>query len=485
MTLTSAIKPATSQKLQPSTQAIHPKYRKPKRTHTDIEILCDQFIRVDSLAVSYAALAKGLRMSITAIENRKRPLPGFRSVPRTGVIYVMHRAYELGFGSHREEWSNLGQGAPECGVLEGGPPRREQILVPPEHHEYGPIGGIAELRQKVADFYNEGYRSDRSSRYTAENVSIAPGGRAAMTRLAAAMGEVNMGHFIPDYTAYEELLSTFKGFVPIPILRGARSGYHSTLSEIEREIVGRGLSAILFSNPCNPTGQLVEGRDLDGWVGLARDCQCTLILDEFYSHYIYSGEDADQPRMVSAAEFIDDVDSDPVVIVDGLTKNWRYPGWRISWIVGPRSIIEQVNSAGSFLDGGANHPFQREAVDLLDPDFARQETRAIQREFRSKRNFMLARLRELGVQIEVEPAGTFYVWADLSHLPAPLNDGMEFFERGLDRKVITVPGAFFDVNPGRRRAQARYKSYTRFSFGPSLDELEMGLDALDDLIHER
>jgi aspartate/methionine/tyrosine aminotransferase len=337
----------------------------------------------------------------------------------------------------------------------------------------------------VADFYNEAYRSDRSSHYTAENVSIAPGGRAAMTRLAAAMGEVNMGHFIPDYTAYEELLSTFKGFVPIPILRGARSGYHSTLSEIEREIVGRGLSAVLFSNPCNPTGQLVEGRDLDGWVGLARDCQCTLILDEFYSHYIYGGEEADQARMVSAAEFIDDVDSDPVVLVDGLTKNWRYPGWRISWIIGPRSIIEQVNSAGSFLDGGANHPFQRQAVDLLEPGFARQETRAIQRAFRPKRDFMLGRLRELGVQIEVEPAGAFYVWADLSLLPAPLNDGMEFFERGLEKKVITVPGAFFDVNPGRRRAQARYKSYSRFSFGPPLDELEMGLDALDDLIHGR
>jgi aspartate/methionine/tyrosine aminotransferase len=37
-------------------------------------------------------------------------------------------------------------------------------------------------------------------------------------------------------------------------------------------------------------------------------------------------------KMVSASEFVDDVDSDPIIIVDGLTKNWRYPGWRISWI---------------------------------------------------------------------------------------------------------------------------------------------------------
>lgn len=421
-------------------------------------------------------------VTTSVIEGRKQPLPGFRSVPRTGVIYVMHRAHALGFGSDRSEWSNLGQGAPECGDLPGAPPRREHLLIPPDHHEYGPIGGIAPLRKKVADFYNEIYRQDRSSKYTAENVSIAPGGRAAMTRIAASLGEVNMGHFIPDYTAYEELLSTFKGFVPIPILRGARSGYQINQEELTREIVGRGLSALLFSNPCNPTGQLVEGDELAQWVDLARECECTFILDEFYSHYVYSDPDPEIAHMVSAAAHIENVDEDPVVIVDGLTKNWRYPGWRLSWIVGPRSVIEQVDSAGSYLDGGANHPFQREAISLLDPDSSRQETTAIQREFRKKRSYMLKRLRAMSIEIEVEPAGAFYIWADLSRLPSPLNDGTAFFEKALERKVITVPGAFFDVNPGKRRARARYQSYTRFSFGPSMSEIQRGLDELETLI---
>ena len=54
--------------------------------------------------------------------------------------------------------------------------------------------------------------------YTAENVSIASGGRLALTRLASALGDINMGHFIPDYTAYEELFSVFKAFTAIPIL---------------------------------------------------------------------------------------------------------------------------------------------------------------------------------------------------------------------------------------------------------------------------
>ncbi|MEE2776069.1 MAG: pyridoxal phosphate-dependent aminotransferase, partial [Acidobacteriota bacterium] len=394
-------------------------------------------------------------------------IPGFRPVPRTGVIYVMHRAEELGLNRDREQWSNLGQGAPECGRLDGAPPRREQLLIPPTRQEYGPIGGIRELRHKVAEFYNETYRQGRSSLYTADNVSIAPGGRAAMTRLAAAMGEVNMGHFIPDYTAYEELLTTFKGFVPIPILLSARAGYKVSLEELEREVIGRGLSAMLCSNPCNPTGQLVQGEDLDNWVTLARETRCTFILDEFYSHYVY-GTDPAQAHMVSSARYIDDVNNDPVIIVDGLTKNWRYPGWRISWILGPKEVIAQATSAGSYLDGGPNHPFQHEAVSLLDRDFAIEETVAIQTEFGAKREYMVARLRSMGVGVEVEPQGAFYVWGNLSGLPSPLDDGMAFFEEGLEEKVITVPGTFFDVNPGQRRAHGRYQNYARFSFGPAL-----------------
>jgi aspartate/methionine/tyrosine aminotransferase len=394
----------------------------------------------------------------------------------------MHRASECGYGRDGETWTNLGQGSPEVGVLEGAPERREKFQLETREHSYGPVGGLDDLRDAVASFYNELYRQKHTSKYTAENVSIAGGGRAAMTRLVASMAEINLGHFIPDYTAYEELLGTFKGFVPIPILLEARQNYRITAEQLEEEIVGRGLSALLFSNPSNPTGQVVAGEDLASWVEVSRRCRSTFILDEFYSHYVYDDPHDRGWSMVSAAEFVDDVDQDPIILVDGLTKNWRYPGWRVSWIVGPKAAIEQVNSAGSFLDGGASHPFQRRAVELLDPELAVQETRAIAREFRVKRAYMSERLQAMGVRIDAEPQGAFYIWADLSELPLPLNDGMRFFEEALKYRVITVPGGFFDVNPGQRRAGTRFKTYSRFSFGPSMTSLELGLDALERMI---
>src|SRR5207302_2767496 len=239
----------------------------------------------------------------------------------------------------------------------------------------------------VASVYNRLYRRGLPSQYTAENVSISGGGRAALTRAAASLGHVNLGHFLPDYTAYEELLDIFRAFTAIPILLEGERGYAFTSEDLRREVQGRGLSALLVSNPCNPTGKLVQGEELSRWVRIARELECTLLIDEFYSHYVWSGRPGQLP-IESAARYVEDVDRDPVVLFDGLTKNWRYPGWRVTWTVGPRTVIEAVSSAGSFLDGGGTKPLQRAALPLFEPGLVRQELQAIHDAFRPKRDRM-------------------------------------------------------------------------------------------------
>jgi aspartate/methionine/tyrosine aminotransferase len=88
----------------------------------------------------------------------------------------------------------------------------------------------------------------------------------------------------------------------------------------------------------------------------------------------------------------------------------------------------------------------------------------------------------MGITVDADPTGAFYVWANLSNLPEPLNNGMSFFRAALSEKVIIVPGMFFDVNPGNRRIHSRYENYCRISFGPDLGKIELGLDALERVI---
>jgi aspartate/methionine/tyrosine aminotransferase len=410
-------------------------------------------------------------------------IPAFRAVPRTGVIYVTSEAHKLGYRSADPTWCNLGQGQPETGDLPGAPPRMHELSVRVDDQEYAPVPGLWELREAVASLYNRLYRKGLPSQYSAENVSISGGGRAALTRAAASLGHVNLGHFLPDYTAYEELLDVFKAFTAIPILLEGERGYAFSADDLIHEIQGRGLSALLLSNPCNPTGKLVQGDELARWVRIAREQDCSLLIDEFYSHYIWTGRPGQLP-IESAARYVDDVDRDPVVIFDGLTKNWRYPGWRVTWTVGPAKVIEAVASAGSFLDGGGSRPLQRAAISLLSEDLVQKETLAIHAAFREKRDRMIARLERIGIRPDRAPDGTFYVWGNLSSLPPPLNDGMGFFRAALAAKVITVPGEFFDVNPGKRRSHraSRFRSYTRFSFGPPQAQLDTALSRIEQLV---
>jgi N-succinyldiaminopimelate aminotransferase len=403
-------------------------------------------------------------------------IPGFRSVPRTGVIYVTTEAVRHGFSPTDPEWCNLGQGQPETGELPGAPPRVHDIRIAVDDQEYAPIAGVWELREAVADLYNRLYRKGLKSQYRAENVCVSGGGRMALTRAAASLGHINLGHFLPDYTAYEELLDIFKAFSAIPILLEGDRGYAFSADDLRREIQGRGLSALLLSNPCNPTGKLVEGEELARWVATARELECTLLIDEFYSHYIYRARPGTLP-VSSAARYVEDVDRDPVVLFDGFTKNWRYPGWRVTWAVGPRMVVDTLASAGSFLDGGGSKPLQRAAIPLLSEEHVVQETRAIHETFRKKRDRMVSELERLGVRFDRVPDGTFYAWGNVSELPPPLNDGMGFFRAALPHKVITVPGEFFDVNPGKRRRRqgSRFDSYVRFSFGPPVASIDKAL----------
>jgi aspartate/methionine/tyrosine aminotransferase len=105
----------------------------------------------------------------------------------------------------------LGQGAPEVeDDIEGSFERPHHIDVSMTGREYGPTAGIKGLRAAVANLYNTHHREGKDSQYTWENVCIVPGGRAGLIRIAAVLNNAYLGFFIPDYTAYNEMLSLFK-----------------------------------------------------------------------------------------------------------------------------------------------------------------------------------------------------------------------------------------------------------------------------------
>jgi hypothetical protein len=155
------------------------------------------------------------------------------------------------------------QGAPEVGEIPDAHPRPSTLAMPVDSLEYAPTTGVKgtsppytlhtkhsltplppppekkALRAAVANLYNDTYRKGKESQYTHENVCIVPGGRAGLSRVAAVIGDVYtvsihstrgtkitvfflggcasfQSYQIPDYTAYDQVLSAFKRLVPVP-----------------------------------------------------------------------------------------------------------------------------------------------------------------------------------------------------------------------------------------------------------------------------
>ena len=98
---------------------------------------------------------------------------------------------------------------------------------------------------------------------------------------------------------------------------------------------------------------------------------------------------------------------------------------------------------------------------------------------------MIERLENLNIRCVRESEGTFYLWASIEELPGSLSDSEAFFRQALERKVMTVPGEFFAVNPGKRRhGPSPYEQWMRFSFGPPMDNMVMGLERLAEMVSE-
>lgn len=416
--------------------------------------------------------------------SQRHHVPGIANMQATGIFWASSRLSSYNISPKDPQLVNMGQGSPEVGDIPGALPKPKGIdftKLGEDVHHYGPTAGIPELREKVAEYYNREYRQGKDKNYTADNVCIVPGGRAGLSRIAAVLGNVNLGYSVPVYTAYENLLGSFSSFVPIPTHCSRESGYRLSPDEIRKEIRDRGLSTFLFSNPNNPTGAQIRDDELRQLVDVGRETQCTMILDEFYSWYQHVGE---QGKSVSAAEFVQDPEEDPIILIDGLTKNWRCPGWRVCWVVGPTELISALSAAGSFLDGGASAPMQYLALEMLEPNRVTQDRLALQAHFRHKLQHILSRLGKMGLPVNFKPESTFYIWLDLSPLPSPINSGLTFAEECIKEKVLVTPGIFFDINPHHRRSivDSPCEGFVRLSFGPPLKEIDRGLDAFERII---
>jgi aspartate/methionine/tyrosine aminotransferase len=398
-----------------------------------------------------------------------------KKIDKPGTALMMEKATKLGFSFENQDWVNFGQGSPELGEIKGDLVRIKNINSE-KSCGYTPVSGRTDLKEKIANYYN--FIKKDGQKLTRQNVSVAGGGgRGAILRVLASLSKnLKVGFLNPDYTGYKGFFELFENLNFIPINLSKENGFKIDLNKIKTEIKTKSLQAIFFSNPSNPTGQKLTEYELEELLEFCNQEKCLLIHDEFYSKFIYD----QKGKIFSAINHLKNIENSNLVILDGLTKGWRYPGFRLSWIIASKKNTEVFNSLGAIFDGGASHPIQQAALDLFDTTKIQEQNLALQENFDIKRKYLIQNLVKLGFLIKSEPMGGFYVFADISKFLEKYQDDLNFCQQLLKQKIILIPGRFFDIDFNKK--EPNFKNFVRFSYGLEFHKIKQGVEMLEKIL---
>lgn len=234
-----------------------------------------------------------------------------------------------------------------------------------------------------------------------------------------------------------------------PVLYDCYPDFSLNAEAIEARITPR-TKAILVNSPGNPTGVAVEQSELDSVIELARKKDLWLIYDEIYEIFVY-----DKPHAKALGKY------EKTLIVNGLSKSFGVPGWRLGFAIGPNVLLREMTKVQQYTFVCAPSVAQWAAVDGFDIDFSEKVA-----EYRKKRDFVYGEVSKL--MPVVKPTGAFYLFPE-----APGGGANAFVERCIENNLLVIPaGGVF----------SQRDTHFRISFAAPMETLEKGVEVLQKLV---
>ena len=322
---------------------------------------------------------------------------------------------------------------------------------------YTSNSGLKDLRTEVCNYLK---RTQHVTYEQASQVFITVGGSEAIDLAMRAM--VNPGDEVlipqPSYVSYEPcaILADAK---PVIINLKEENEFRLTPEEILEKVTDR-TKLLVLPYPNNPTGAVMEKKDLEAIAKVIIDKDLFVITDEIYSELTYNGKHTSIVSLPGMQE--------RCILINGFSKAYAMTGWRLGYACGPENIIGQMIKIHQFAIMCAPTTSQYAGIEALrngDDDVA-----MMREEYNRRRRYLLHEFKDMGLQC-FEPYGAFYVF------PCIKQFGMtseEFATRLLkEEKLAVVPGtAFGDSGEG----------YIRISYAYSLEDLKKAIGRLKEFI---
>ncbi len=316
-------------------------------------------------------------------------------------------------------------------------------------HYEGVSRGLPELRNAICRSYKQKYGLN----YSPDNVLVCPGGVSALYVTMFALCDEDDEVIITDpaWEIYETQLLAH-GINPVKIALCEENDWKPDVDELSRVISGR-TKAMILNSPNNPTGGILERKDLENIVSCVKYNDLFIISDEVYDTIIYDG------KHTPLAEF--EEARDRTITINSFSKSHAMTGWRVGYALGPREVIDQMEKLARNI-WTCIPPFIQ-----LGASVAHESPKAMLEEYTKRREIVMQSLMDMNIPCSV-PKGGFYAFPDISQF---CQSSEEFALYLLNQHgVAVIPGSCFG---------SRGEGHIRISFASSSsNDLKKGMERI-------
>ena len=324
---------------------------------------------------------------------------------------------------------------------------------------YTSNAGLKELKIEISKYLDR--RFGLSYDYNKEMLVTVGGSEAidiAMRAMLDPQDEVLIPQ--PSYVSYVPCCVLANG-TPVPIELKAENEFRLTAEELEAAITPK-TKLLVMPFPNNPTGAVMEKKDLEAVAEVVKKHDLFVLSDEIYAELTYLDNHVSIASIPGMRE--------RTIVINGFSKSHAMTGWRLGYACGPEVIIKQMLKIHQFAIMCAPTTRQYAAVEALrngDEDVA-----MMREEYNGRRRYVLERFKEMGLSC-FEPFGAFYAFPCIKDLGMTSD---EFATKLLQtKKVAVVPGTAFG---------ACGEGFLRISYAYSLDDLRIALDRVAEFVTE-
>lgn len=326
---------------------------------------------------------------------------------------------------------------------------------------YTSNAGLKELKIEIAKFLNRKYDLDYD--YNGE-MFVTVGGSEAIDVALRAMLDPGDEVIIPQpsYVSYVPCTVLANG-TPVSLELKAENEFRLTADELKAAITPKS-KILIMPFPNNPTGAIMERKDLEAIAEVVIENDLFVLSDEIYSELTYL-ENEGHVSIASLPGM-----KERTILINGFSKSHAMTGWRLGYACGPKEVIKQMLKIHQFAIMCAPTTSQYAAVEALKNGDA--DVEMMREQYNQRRRYLLHRFKEMGLDC-FEPFGAFYAFPCIKEFGMTSD---EFANQLLkSKKVAVVPGTAFGASG---------EGFVRISYAYSIDNLRIALDRIEQFITE-